>query len=555
MSLWMEYGSFHRDQTMDSLERQLICPICLEVFTKPVVILPCQHNLCRKCANDIFQARGTTVGAGGRFRCPSCRHEVVLDRHGVYGLQRNLLVENIIDIYKQESSSTRPLPKPGQPTCEEHEDEKVNIYCISCSVPTCSLCKVFGSHKECEVAPLPDVYKEQKSELSDGIAALVSANDRVQAFIHRLEGTNKNIEENCKTQKQLLSEKFDRMYAILEERKKIMMQRITYEQEEKTSKTGSWMQSYATHIATTSKLVETALQSMEESQMAVFLQNARSLIHKIAEATQDLTVEELEQGFENMDHYKVDFNAEERILYQLDFVKNDDDTEEVTEEEPDHCVTEETESSTVKLYQSDGASEVKGQTEELSVVKGPYSEASNMGGGLAQQADLKGEQNGNDLEIQGLLAEASEDTKLYPDWYKSNSWQLITPSLMLTSDNQDGASSDVNTASAAPQDRKESWVSPDFMPVASGDPPHANLAISDLESAHGFVSVAAESQPAHETLEGHDVVPSEDTQCEHQTSSTASVPHQSAVSGVANTDLNRHVFSFSWLNSFSKRRK
>lgn len=42
---------------MDNLEKQLICPICLEMFTKPVVILPCQHNLCRKCANDIFQVR------------------------------------------------------------------------------------------------------------------------------------------------------------------------------------------------------------------------------------------------------------------------------------------------------------------------------------------------------------------------------------------------------------------------------------------------------------------------------------------------------------------
>lgn len=32
-----------------------------------------------------------------------------MDRHGVYGLQRNLLVENIIDIYKQECSrSVRP---------------------------------------------------------------------------------------------------------------------------------------------------------------------------------------------------------------------------------------------------------------------------------------------------------------------------------------------------------------------------------------------------------------------------------------------------------------
>lgn len=40
---------------LENLEKQLICPICLEMFTKPVVILPCQHNLCRKCANDIFQ--------------------------------------------------------------------------------------------------------------------------------------------------------------------------------------------------------------------------------------------------------------------------------------------------------------------------------------------------------------------------------------------------------------------------------------------------------------------------------------------------------------------
>lgn len=50
---------------MENLEKQLICPICLELFTKPVVILPCQHNLCRKCANDIFQVSGDTAGSQG----------------------------------------------------------------------------------------------------------------------------------------------------------------------------------------------------------------------------------------------------------------------------------------------------------------------------------------------------------------------------------------------------------------------------------------------------------------------------------------------------------
>ena len=59
--------------SMDNLEKQLICPICLEMFSKPVVILPCQHNLCRKCANDVFQvgrgrAGGLWAGLGPRAR-------------------------------------------------------------------------------------------------------------------------------------------------------------------------------------------------------------------------------------------------------------------------------------------------------------------------------------------------------------------------------------------------------------------------------------------------------------------------------------------------------
>lgn len=58
-----------------------------------------------QASNPYLPTRGGLLTSGGRFRCPSCRHEVVLDRHGVYGLQRNLLVENIIDMFKQQESS------------------------------------------------------------------------------------------------------------------------------------------------------------------------------------------------------------------------------------------------------------------------------------------------------------------------------------------------------------------------------------------------------------------------------------------------------------------
>ncbi|XP_069035782.1 tripartite motif-containing protein 54 isoform X2 [Lepisosteus oculatus] len=329
--------------TMDSLEKQLICPICLEMFTKPVVILPCQHNLCRKCANDVFQAsnplwqsRGSaSMSTGGRFRCPSCRHEVVLDRHGVYGLQRNLLVENIIDIYKQES--TRPIHTKSEQhlLCEEHEEEKINIYCLSCETPTCSMCKVFGAHKGCEVAPLQNIYKRQKTELSDGIAMLVAGNDRVQAMISQLEEICRTIEDNSRRQKQHLCEKFDSLYAILEEKKKELVLCISREQDEKLGHVRSLIRQHGDHLEGASKLVETAIQSMEEPQMAVFLQSAKELIKKIIDTSKASNIERTDPGYESMDHFIINTDDIADMLRTIDFqsVSQGEDAEEGYEAE------------------------------------------------------------------------------------------------------------------------------------------------------------------------------------------------------------------------------
>ncbi|KAL6103678.1 trim55 [Pungitius sinensis] len=322
---------------MESLEKQLICPICLEIFSKPVVILPCQHNLCRKCANDVFQASnpylstrsGSTVTSGGRFRCPSCRHEVVLDRHGVYGLQRNLLVENIIDMYKQGSTS-RPVPeeKQEQPMCEAHEEEKINIYCVTCSVPTCSLCKVFGAHKDCEVAPLDNVFHKQKAELTDCISMLVGNNERTQLVIIQLEETCTTVNENGRRQKSKVCETFDHLFTLLEEKKGEMTLRISSEQEEKLDYLRGLRRRYGEHLESTAKLLETAIQAMDESEMAVFLQTTKPLLQKIVEGTNTSHIDKVQHGYENMEHFTADFELQRRALMKIDFTHEQQDAEE-----------------------------------------------------------------------------------------------------------------------------------------------------------------------------------------------------------------------------------
>ncbi|XP_035512222.1 E3 ubiquitin-protein ligase TRIM63-like [Morone saxatilis] len=276
----------------------------------------------------------------GRFRCPSCRHEVVLDRHGVYGLQRNLLVENIIDVYKQEvinsSNATSPLPPPppsAQATCSDHEGEKVNIYCITCQVPTCSLCKVFGAHQSCQVAPLTDIYQQQKDELSEEISSLVAFNDKVQALINELEETCKNIEENCNTQKQSVCERFDRVFSILEEKRKAMTDQISSEEEEKTGHVQALVCCYGDSVEANNKLLERAASSMEEPDTAAFVQNSRELITNVIAATGSCPAETLKPGYESMSHYRFNFSRQERALRSIDFLKVVEDVPEEPEVE------------------------------------------------------------------------------------------------------------------------------------------------------------------------------------------------------------------------------
>uniref|UniRef100_A0A671YYI0 Tripartite motif containing 63a n=1 Tax=Sparus aurata TaxID=8175 RepID=A0A671YYI0_SPAAU len=312
---------------MESLEKQLSCPICLDMFTKPVVILPCQHNLCRGCANDLYESKNRYHYSGGTFRCPTCRFEVVLDRHGVYGLQRNLLVENIIDIYKQQQESQGgdgedvPLKDKDtkEPKCKEHEDERINIYCVSCQTPTCSMCKVFGQHKDCEVTPLHAVYQSQKNELRSAVELLATGNSCIQAVMAQMDDTCKLIQENGEQKRRRLGESFDLLYAILEERKGELLEQISRVEQDKVSTLRKLVERYKQQQQLSNQLQEKLSQSMQSCSTAQFLVTAKQLQDEAQQAARSAQLERLEPGYESMEHLRLDTQEAEALLVRLDF--------------------------------------------------------------------------------------------------------------------------------------------------------------------------------------------------------------------------------------------
>ncbi|XP_076185740.1 tripartite motif-containing protein 55 isoform X2 [Aptenodytes patagonicus] len=486
-----------------------------------------QRHFPEQASNPYLPTRGgTTMASGGRFRCPSCRHEVVLDRHGVYGLQRNLLVENIIDIYKQES--TRPERKCDQPMCEEHEDERINIYCLNCEMPTCSLCKVFGAHKDCQVAPLTNVYQRQKSELSDGIAVLVGSNDRVQGIVTQLEETCKTVEECCRRQKEQLCEKFDYLYSVLEERKNEMTQIITRTQEEKLEHVRSLMKKYADHLEAVSKLVESGIQFMEEPEMAVFLQNAKTLLQKITEASKGFQMEKIEDGYENMNQFTVNLSREEKIIREIDFDREEEGEEEEEEtvdgEDLDEVHTEssgEEEEEEVEEEGAERASQPHQQDPEPQSAAGePPAEPAPVPlpatpAGQDEVVTPSGSQQTPESDTQVPATAETVDPLFYPSWYKAQSRQSSSPS-----------STPVSGLGK---------VGPPVSPETSAKKAEAPAAIKESAPGSGKESNATAA-----------------------TSKTCSEPtpqgrvEETPVSNERGDEPARHVFSFSWLNSLNE---
>lgn len=46
--------------------------------------------------------------------------------------------------------------------CLEHEDEKVNMYCVTDDQLICALCKLVGRHRDHQVAALSERYDKLK---------------------------------------------------------------------------------------------------------------------------------------------------------------------------------------------------------------------------------------------------------------------------------------------------------------------------------------------------------------------------------------------------------
>ncbi|KAM6965296.1 E3 ubiquitin-protein ligase TRIM36 isoform 2-T2 [Aplochiton taeniatus] len=174
-----------------NIERELICPICKELFTHPL-ILPCQHSVCHKCVRELlmlnhedsfdagsecslpgsprsrvpspsmerldrlvrsatvrrsFGGRGSISSPGWRrasvtprvttFPCPGCQHDIDLGERGISMLFRNFTLESIVERYRQAARAAVAIMCN---ICKPPQTQEATKSCMDCKTSYCNEC-------------------------------------------------------------------------------------------------------------------------------------------------------------------------------------------------------------------------------------------------------------------------------------------------------------------------------------------------------------------------------------------------------------------------------
>ncbi|XP_048879530.1 E3 ubiquitin-protein ligase Midline-1 [Brienomyrus brachyistius] len=380
---------------METLESELTCPICLELFEDPL-LLPCAHSLCFSCAHRILVSHCTSsepVESIDAFQCPTCRYVITLNQRGLEGLKRNVTLQNIIDRFQKASlsgpnspSETRreraldggAMTSPGETvqcqfceqdppqdavktcvTCEvsycdeclkathpnkkpftghrliepmpdshlrgllclEHEDEKVNMYCVTDEQLICALCKLVGRHRDHQVAALSDRYEKLKQALDSNLGNLIKRNNELETLLGKLIQTCQHVEVNASRQENKLLEECDHLIEIIQQRRQVIGTKIKEGKVVRLRRLAQQIANCKQCIERSSSLITQADQTLKETDHARFLQTAKSVSERVSMATasSQVLIPEINLN-DTFDTFALDFSREKKMLESLDYL-------------------------------------------------------------------------------------------------------------------------------------------------------------------------------------------------------------------------------------------
>ncbi|KAM8924021.1 E3 ubiquitin-protein ligase TRIM58-like [Pelodytes ibericus] len=162
------------------LRDELICSICLNIYTDPVT-LTCGHSYCLVCIGNVLD----TQEGSGVYSCPECRAEFQ-DRPA---LEKNRKLGNIAETFL----STQP---EEDRKCSVHK-KVLEYYCTEDAVCICVSCSLAGEHRGHQVETLNEASEKKKEKLRNILEKLTSEREEAEKRVQSLQEPRREVQEKA----------------------------------------------------------------------------------------------------------------------------------------------------------------------------------------------------------------------------------------------------------------------------------------------------------------------------------------------------------------------
>ncbi|XP_059813862.1 E3 ubiquitin-protein ligase TRIM39-like [Hypanus sabinus] len=270
----------------DSLSEELICPVCLDFFTDPV-ILECGHNFCRSCITRCWEREE-------RNSCPECRDEFA-DRT----LRVNRALANLAE--KARNLNLNPKGKESKRHCEEHEEE-LKLFCETDKTLICMICAVAEEHREHRFRPIKEAVKKYMDQLKSSLDSLTKKKSDFQEKEQQQKEKISGVQEQSRSLQSHVTSQFAELRQIITEKEQSLLRDLRVEEKRILNPMEKNLLALQENIRIIQEEITKLKEQMDQKDSVMFLKEEAHRNRRINDDVQELSVTDETLPVEKFDH-------------------------------------------------------------------------------------------------------------------------------------------------------------------------------------------------------------------------------------------------------------
>ncbi|XP_059827061.1 nuclear factor 7, brain-like [Hypanus sabinus] len=271
---------------VESLTEEVICPICLDFFTDPV-ILKCGHNFCRYCIIRCWEREE-------RNSCPECREEFA-DRT----LRVNRALANLSE--KARKLNLNPKGKENKLHCEKH-GEDLKLFCETDKTLICLICRDARDHKSHNFMPVNEAVEIYKDRVKSSLDSLTKKKSDFEEIEQQQKEKISGVREQSHSLQSQITSHFAELRRVLTDKEQHALRDLKEEEERILNPMEKNLREIQENLNSIQEEISKLEEQMDQQEIITILMEEARRKRRITEEDQALSVADGALLFEKFYH-------------------------------------------------------------------------------------------------------------------------------------------------------------------------------------------------------------------------------------------------------------